>query len=251
MTIDPDPFRHLPGLRRLVLDPAKSRYRDMDMSAMDRRMRQAGYPPDWRRSDEVREATRARSLNGRCGGDLWVFAYGSLMWDPAFHFSEVRTAFLAGYRRCFCLRSRLGRGSFESPGLMAALDAGGDCHGLVFRIDSARIEDETKILWSREMIMPAYDPVFVDLQTPQGPLAALAFVINHASENYMADMAMEDAAQLIAVAEGLYGTNLDYLDNLARHIDMLDIPDEAFFRLYERACRIAGRISDFRQSNRF
>lgn len=241
MNTSNDPFRHLPHLRPLIAEPSRSRYRSMDMSEMDQAMRDAGYPDTWRRSEAEREATRVEALSGRTDRDLWVFAYGSLMWDPAFHFKEIRTARLTGYHRRFCLRTRLGRGSFENPGLMAALDHGGACNGLTFRIDRDAIEDETRILWSREMMMLAYDPVVLDVATPQGTIEALAFVINRSSENYLEELPMEEAAGLIAEARGLFGSNLDYLDNLAEHLTQLNIEDADFSRLHSEALRLAGR----------
>jgi len=241
MNMSNDPFCHLPHLRPLIADPSGSRYRSMDMSEMDQAMRNAGYPDTWRRSEAEREATRVDALKGRTDRDLWVFAYGSLMWDPAFHFKEIRTARLTGYHRRFCLRTRLGRGSFENPGLMAALDHGGACNGLTFRIERDAIEAETRILWSREMMMLAYDPVVLDVATPQGPIEALAFVINRSSENYLEELPMEEAAGLIAGARGLFGSNLDYLDNLAEHLTQLNIEDADFSRLHTEALRLAGR----------
>ena len=76
-------------------------------------------------SNEEREATRHEILSGRRDADLWVFAYGSLMWDPAFLFEEVRRADVSGYARRFCLQDEIGgRGSRDAPGLMSALDRG-------------------------------------------------------------------------------------------------------------------------------
>ena len=81
---------------------------------LDRVARENGYPENWRLSDAEREATRAGVL-ARKGRDLWVFAYGSLMWDPGIHIVEIRTATLAGFHRSFCLKSQIGRGNeFEN-----------------------------------------------------------------------------------------------------------------------------------------
>jgi len=241
MTIDTDPFFHLPDLRPRISEPSRSRYRSVDLGAMDRKMREAGFPPSWRRTDQEREANRAAVLQTLRHRDLWVFAYGSLMWDPGLHFCEVRMAALTGFHRQFCLRSRLGRGSFDNPGLMAALHVGGTCNGLAFRIQRDMIEAETRILWSREMVMLAYDPRLVEVETPQGKVEALAFVINPASENYVGALPLREAAAMIATAHGLYGSNLDYLDNLAVHLNQLNIRDDAFFQLYDCARRLAGQ----------
>lgn len=238
-----DPYRHLPDLAGRILDPARSSFRQIDFAGLDRKMAERGVT-GWRRTDEEREATRQAALADRLDDDLWVFAYGSLMWDPAFHFAEVRRAQAEGYRRSFCLRTTLGRGTPEKPGLMAALDRGGNCHGLAFRIDRQLVDEETRVIWAREMIMHAYDPAFIALTTPQGPVEALAFLISPEAEHYLRDLSLEEAAGYIATGAGTFGTNLDYLDNLAEHFRVLDIDDEEFFALHALARQMAERPAE-------
>lgn len=239
MTETPDPFRHVPALRELIAQSQTSQYRKLDFDRLDGVMAANGLPRNWRRSHEKREATRAEALAGRLDSDLWVFAYGSLMWDPAIHFSEVRRATADGYHRRFCLETKGGRGSPQTPGLMAGLDYGGISEGLVFRIEAARADQETEILWQREMIMPGYAPTFMTMKTPQGEVEALAFVVMLDGPHYLPDITLEEAAPMIATARGFFGTNLEYLDNLAEHFQTMDIHDEDFVRLYELAREIA------------
>ena len=102
MPLSPDAFQHVPMLKSKIIEPEKSALR-ISLAAFeewDRRAAAAGNP-DWRRSHEDREATRSAALAGRLDADLWVFAYGSLMWDPAIHIAEIRQATLAGYHRRF------------------------------------------------------------------------------------------------------------------------------------------------------
>jgi cation transport protein ChaC len=91
------------------------------------------------------------------------------------------------------------------------------------------------------MIAHAYAPQFIDLNTPQGPVEALAFVMDPTAEHYAPELGLEESARLIATGEGLFGKSLDYLDNLAEHFALLGIVDERFSRLYERARQIAAR----------
>lgn len=238
-----DPYTHLPDLAGRIVDPELSTFRRIDFAGLDRTMAKRGVT-DWRRTDDDREATRQAALAERLDGDLWVFAYGSLMWDPAFHFAEVRRAQAEGYRRRFCLRTTLGRGTPEKPGLMAALDSGGNCHGLAFRIERQKVDEETRVIWAREMIMPAYDPTFIPVATPQGPVEALAFVINPGAEHYLRDLSVEETARYIAAGIGIFGRNLDYLDNLAEHFAVLDIDDQEFFGLHALARQIAESPAD-------
>ena len=229
MLLPPDAFIHVPVLLGKIIEPEKSQFR-FSLAAFeewDRRAAAAGYPETWRRSHEDREKTRTAALAGRLEHDLWLFAYGSLMWDPAVHIAEIRRATLQGFHRRFCLQIEIGRGSRKAPALMAALDAGGECHGLAFRIPAGVVNQETEILWMREMIGHGYMPIFRPVLTPQGPVEALAFVMDRESPQF-ADLSAGEAAALIAKGKGVLGTNLEYFDNLAGHVAVLGIEDEVF-----------------------
>jgi cation transport protein ChaC len=212
-----------------IIDPEKSTFRVSlaTFEDWDRRAAEAGYGQNWRRSHEDREATRSTALTGRLNDDLWVFAYGSLMWDPAIHIVEIRRAMLQGFHRRFCLKSEIGRGSRGAPALMAALDVGGECHGLAFRIPANAVNHETEILWMREMIGEAYMPLFQTVLTPQGSVEALAFVMDRSSPRFV-DLSGAEAAAVIATGTGVLGTNLEYFDNLADHVSVLGIEDGVF-----------------------
>lgn len=234
MLLPPEAFRHVPALAGSIIEPEKSFFRlSRDrLIELDRHARESGYPANWRLSDEEREATRRQALGGR-SGDVWIFAYGSLMWDPAVHIVEIRTALLEGYHRRFCLKSQIGRGSAERPALMAGLDLGGKCHGLALRIPADHVDRETEILWMREMIAGSYVPTFLSVETPQGPLHALAFVINRQSSRYC-EPDPEEAARLIATGRGVRGTSVEYLVNVAERLQLLGLSDPGIDQLLTR-----------------
>lgn len=225
MLLPPEAFLHVPALAGKIFEPEKSFFRltRERLVDLDRAAREAGYPANWRLTDEAREATRTSLLNGHTG-DLWIFAYGSLMWDPAIHVVEIRTGALQGYHRRFCLKTHIGRGSADNPALMAGLDDGGTCHGLALRIPAASVERETDILWMREMIAGTYVPTFVPVETPQGPVQAVTFVMNRQSKRYVR-LDAEETARIIATGRGLRGTCLEYLENLADRLDLLGLRD--------------------------
>ena len=229
MLLTPEAFMYVPMLTGKILEPEKSTFRISreTFAEWDKRAAEAGYGENWRRTHEDREATRSSALAGRLYTDLWVFAYGSLMWDPAIHIVEIRTATLPGFHRRFCLKIEIGRGSKEWPALMAALDGGGECDGLAFRIPASAVDRETEILWMREMIGEAYVPIFRTLYTPQGQIEALTFVMDRASPRF-ADLSTAEAARTVATGTGILGTNLEYFNNLAEHVAMLGIRDEIF-----------------------
>jgi len=230
-------FRHTPALRGLITPPDASEMRfDQDrFDELDAQAQAEGWPPGWRMEHDAREANRHAVLSGRFGQDLWVFAYGSLIWDPAVQVDEYRYGMLPGWRRRFCMLLEGGRGSHERPGLMAALDEGGHCDGVVFRIPAALVDQETKYMWRREMFSGAYRPVFLEAATPQGPVDTLVFVMDRENRRYMPGLSEEEAARMVALAEGGLGPNFAYLDSLVRHLEQLGIEDEEIQRLHTRA----------------
>jgi glutathione-specific gamma-glutamylcyclotransferase len=156
---------------------------------------------------------------------IWVFGYGSLIWNPAFHFAERRTAHVHGYHRQFCLWARAGRGSPERPGLMLALERGGSCHGVVYRIAPELVTTELDVLWRREMGSFVYRPVWVAARTPDGIEHAIAFVVNREHERYIRDLGINETARLLANGAGPLGLCCDYLFETVAHLRKLGLRD--------------------------
>jgi cation transport protein ChaC len=183
-------------------------------------------------SEAELRSTRAALLAGHpAGQDLWVFAYGSLIWNPACHFAERRMARLLGYHRQFCLWTSLGRGSPVRPGLMLGLEHGGSCVGVALRIEAGAIDSELEVIWRREMVTGAYRPCWVPLRTGEGPLRAIAFVINRRHERYARALPEEQVVATIAHAAGSLGACCDYLFNTVAHLEELGIHDRRLRRL--------------------
>ena len=230
-------FRHVPALTGLVTPPDASemRFGQDRFDELDAQALAEGWPPGWRMDHDAREANRQAVLGSRMAQDLWVFGYGSLIWDPAVEVAEYRYAALAGWHRAFCMKLEGGRGTREVPGLMAALDEGGHCDGVVLRIPAALVDSETQFMWRREMFAGAYRPVFMKVDTPQGPVEALVFVMDRANHRYTPDLPPKIAARRIAVAEGTLGPNFAYLDALVTHLGALGIADDAMTMLHAMA----------------
>ena len=222
----PDPYIHHPALRGKITDPLTSFFRNFKPSDLDARMKELGRPDNWRHSDEALEAARLAFLKGRLDQDLWVFAYGSLMWDPAFHFAEVRRGRVSGYARRFILKDTFGaRGTPETPGLMAALDEGPGCEGLVFRIAGHEAAHESGMFWRRELIAYAYKPVFATVETRFGSVEALTVVADHTSDHIRPDLTRDEQVRFIATGAGFLGTSLQYIENIAGHFAALEVKD--------------------------
>ena len=160
-------------------------------------------------------------------GTLWVFGYGSLIWNPEFPVAERRLARAPGWRRSFCMRSIHHRGTEQDPGLVLALDreAGAHCDGVAFRVAPGAEAQTLAALRARELISSAYLETTLPLETAEGPLTALAYVIDPDHAQYCGGLALEDQAQIIARATGGRGRNRDYLWSTAAHLADLGIAD--------------------------
>jgi cation transport protein ChaC len=170
---------------------------------------------------------RTAALAGRDDGDLWVFAYGSLMWDPGLRFAEVRRAHVGDHARRFILKDVYGgRGTFSAPGLMAALDKGPGCDGLLFRIAADLVEEETAVLWRREQLGPAYTPTFVSATVADRPVTALTFVADHDARLIDGRLTRAEQVRYLATGTGFLGSSLDYLRNIDVKFKALGIEDE-------------------------
>ena len=171
-------------------------------------------------------------LAERGPGDLWLFAYGSLIWKPELDFAERRTASLIGWHRRFCLWQRRWRGTSANPGLMLALDRGGSCRGVAYRI-AAPLREKIIGVWRREMIGYAYRPRRLTVETQGGPVTALTFVVNRETHRYAGRLDDEAAADTIAAACGHVGPCASYLLDAVAHLEELGIHDRHLWRLQE------------------
>jgi len=175
---------------------------------------------------------------------LWVFGYGSLVWNPGFAWSQRRLARLTGFRRSFCMLSIHHRGTEENPGLVLALDAATDavCYGIAFEI-APQIADETlEYLRSRELISAAYletrQPVTLD---DGRQVQAVTYVIDRAHGQYCGGLALDDQARRIAAAVGGRGPNCEYLHQTAEHLAALGLRDPELDWLSDRVKVLQGR----------
>ena len=201
--------------------------REAILSGRVREMVRAADPSQRVLSEAELVRSRDRLLAGHRGGDLWVFAYGSLIWNPAFHHVERRPARLHGYHRQFCLRTHLGRGTPERPGLMLGLESGGSCTGVAYRIAADAVELETRILWRREMVVGSYVPRWgwVDGAGPRR--RAVTFVINRDHDMYAGRLPRAEIVRTLATAQGMLGRGSDYVYELAGALAEAGIHDRS------------------------
>lgn len=231
-----DPFAHHPELRSKITDPLKSFFRDFNALEIFNQNPELHWVIEKLHSDASRETSRKKALATHNEGDLWVFAYGSLMWDPAFIFAEIRRARVPDHARRFILKDIWGgRGTREAPGLMAALDRGDGCEGLIYRISNDSIEAETENLWRREMIAPGYVPRFVEAFADEHSVRALTFVADYEAETIHPDLHRNEQIEYLTSGTGLLGTSMEYLENIVSQFNVLGIIDEDCSALLQEA----------------
>jgi len=172
---------------------------------------------------------------------VWVFAYGSLIWNPTIETVERKVAALRGYHRRFCLWTHLGRGSRNNPGLTLGLERGGSCSGIAYRLPPDEVEQELMILWRREMLSNAYHPRWVHVRGPDGPFPAIAFVMNTNHHRYAGRLAEAEVAAVIARAEGILGPCCHYLFSTLQHLREAGLRDR-------RLERIAAQVEQLQQA---
>lgn len=192
--------------------------------------------------EAVLAASLAALLDGHEATDgLWLFGYGSLIWRPEIEFAERRVATVRGWHRRFCLWQWRFRGTPDRPGLMLALDRGGACKGVAYRIAGPDIRTALAPVWRREMRGRGYLPRWVRAETAAGPVRALTFVVNRRGERYAGRLSEAEAAAYIAQACGHAGPSASYLLATVAACEELGIRDPHLWRLQELvAARMAA-----------
>jgi glutathione-specific gamma-glutamylcyclotransferase len=167
--------------------------------------------------------------------DLWIFAYGSLMWRPDFQFAERARATVVGYHRAFCVASTMHRGTRARPGLVLGLDRGKSCEGVAYRVGAGDVAAVVAYLRQRELIYGVYREAHVPAVLAEGASTratpVLAYTVERFHPSYTGGLALSEQARVIRAARGRSGANLDYLINTVRHLQALGIRERGLERL--------------------
>ncbi|OSQ46322.1 gamma-glutamylcyclotransferase [Thalassospira sp. MCCC 1A01428] len=184
-------------------------------------------------------------MTGESGhDDKWVFGYGSLLWRPGFTCEERAQALLRDYHRSFCIYSHHYRGTPENPGLVLGLSAGGQCHGMAFRVKPENWPMVKAYLDERELVTNTYIPADVDVELADGRhVIAHTYVADPAHPQYAGNLPMREAAEIITAAYGNVGPNLEYLENTVCHLDQMGIVDPPLHDLMDLVRREYGQLN--------
>jgi len=199
-------------MKRWPHDPTTLCRRDLELDRM-RELYVAATDASRALNDEQLSASLSATLAHKPkGAGWWIFAYGSLLWNPLFPVAEMRVARLRGYHRRFCIWSLASRGTPQCPGLVLGLEPGGSCVGVALRLPAPLALDELHLLWRREMVVGSYSPRWVALEAEGRRLAALTFVVRRDHPQYAGKLPSDEHVRAIATAAGAFGSTADYLE---------------------------------------
>lgn len=194
-----------------------------------------GPAPDLRyMSDEDFTDLRKTLLAGLPDGEsLWIFAYGSLLWDPCFPIAEKRIGTAHGWHRRFAMWLTRWRGTRDQPGLMLALDRGGSCRGILYRIPGDQHDGAIESLLWREMgaTPPTNVPRWLTVRSGGEDIRAIAFVADPAGPAFAVKLPDEETVPVLALAAGHLGSCADYLRNTVTNLERYAIHDRNLWRL--------------------
>ena len=193
------------------------------------------------------EDLRTRSLRETLAAapdreSIWLFTYGSLMWNPEFEPAESDFGMLAGYRRALNVWTAHARGTPENPGLALGLAVGGTCRGVLYRLDPSRENDDLPAIWNREMYTGVYRPEWLPVLGDRGEtVEAIAFVTDPDHPQHAAPTEPDSAAALVARATGKYGSCRDYLARTLESLRRSGIEEPSLEKILRRADRLLAR----------
>ena len=176
----------------------------------------------------------------------WVFAYGSLLWRPAFDAAETRLAEARGWRRDFCMEIQRWRGSPEHPGLMLAVRRGGNCKGLALRLPAHDGETQLVRLLKREVDgeEDMRSLRWIDIDTASGPVRALACWAEPVDCRFFVEKSLPEQAHMLARACGALGSGAAYLHQTALSLRQLGLTDDYIGALAELVAQEIVRLHD-------
>jgi cation transport protein ChaC len=188
------------------------------------------------RPDSYYSATTAALIDAvPRGGDMWLFACGSLIWNKRFTFVEERPGLVRGWHRDFCLGpdTRF-RGNLQAPGYMLSLDRGGQCKGMVYRLPHEGLATNVEGLLRKE---PPFPPRWVTVATSSGTLRAFAFTHPGKTTDYVGHLSDEAVADALSKAVGMIGSMAQYVYLTALNLERLGLCDDRLWRMQEMIAR--------------
>jgi cation transport protein ChaC len=183
-------------------------------------------------SDEELLLSIRNTLKQKSTDHLWIFAYGSLIWNPLFEYIERRVITIEGWQRQFCLLAPVGRGTIENPGLVLGLEPGNRCDGIAYCLPiDENLESELLLLWRREMVVGSYIPTWITAKHGSQEIEVLTFTVNCQHPVYVGDMSTASIVESLATAKGVLGSSAEYLSCTVEGLLNAGIKDQKLIEL--------------------
>ncbi|GAB4548298.1 MAG: gamma-glutamylcyclotransferase [Pleurocapsa sp.] len=183
-------------------------------------------------SDEELLVSIRETLQTKPMEELWIFAYGSLIWNPLFDYLERCAVSIEGWQRQFCLLAPVGRGTIDNPGLVLGLEQGNFCQGIAYRLPvDENLESELLLLWRREMVFGSYIPSWITVNNGTQKIKALAFTVNAKHPVYVNNLPTEKIVESLATAKGFLGSAAEYLSHTVQGLLAAGIEDKILIEL--------------------
>lgn len=180
---------------------------------------------------DLGQAMTIREL-GEKAQSIWVFGYGSLIWNPGFRYGNAQVGLLHGAHRSLSIISHHHRGTPERPGLVFGLTRGGSCRGMAFEVAADDWAEVKAYLDARELVTRVYRDVMRPVTLCDGrKVSALAYVVDERHEQFAGALSPEAQLAMIRAGIGISGRNVDYVLNTAQHLAKLGIYDKPLMQL--------------------
>jgi cation transport protein ChaC len=171
---------------------------------------------------------------------MWVFGYGSLIWDDwelCVGGSRVDYVVLIEHRRSLNKKSTKNWGTSKTPAPTLGLepDQKANCIGTAFEFPDEQRTTVENLLRGREG--KSFALVELPVRLPDGrEVRALTSVNDRTKRTYIGDIPIAQRVSMAKTATGTCGTGLDYVRNIRNKLRSLNIVDthvEEFFMLLE------------------
>eukprot|EP01024_Parvocaulis_polyphysoides_P076016 TRINITY_DN9850_c0_g1_i1.p1 TRINITY_DN9850_c0_g1~~TRINITY_DN9850_c0_g1_i1.p1 ORF type:complete len:193 (+),score=34.77 TRINITY_DN9850_c0_g1_i1:52-630(+) len=186
-------------------------------------------------------------------GGVWIFGFGSLVYNPGFEYSQKVFGYIKNYKRVFYQGSTDHRGTPEAPGRTVTVEPmeGAITWGAAYLLagDESEQQKTLKYLEWREKQYDLRQHVDVfDKENDEIPVIkdALTYIATNDTSknvNYLGYASQEDIAQQIAVSKGPSGPNYEYLFKLADAMRKIEVVDEELFSLEQRVRELMESMS--------
>lgn len=174
----------------------------------------------------MRSSAASLSSDASPRGALWVFGYGSLIWNPGFAYALRRKARLSGWSRRLCIHSHVYRGTPERPGLVLGLARGGSCAGVAFLVEARSREATIRYLREREQVTSVYVERFAPVVLDDGVrVQALTYVADPLHAQFAGRLTRSEMLAIVRAATGQAGDNAAYVTHVHDHLRAIGARD--------------------------